>query len=50
VREQWPIVGRGDLYYGGTTYENAQGLGVHLNLEAKKNPATESPDSLRKVL
>jgi NADH-quinone oxidoreductase subunit G len=32
VREQWPIVGRGDLYYGGTTYENRQGLGVHLNI------------------
>jgi NADH-quinone oxidoreductase subunit G len=30
VSEQWPIVGRGDLYYGGTTYENKQGLGVHL--------------------
>ncbi len=27
---QWPIVGRGDLYYGGTTYENTQGLGVQL--------------------
>ncbi|MBL0345356.1 hypothetical protein [Candidatus Villigracilis affinis] len=22
---QWPIVGRSDLYYGGTTYENTQG-------------------------
>jgi len=30
VYEQWPIVGRGDLYYGGTTYENTQGLGVQL--------------------
>ncbi|HEY5983973.1 MAG TPA: NADH-quinone oxidoreductase subunit NuoG [Anaerolineales bacterium] len=30
VHEQWPIVGRGDLYYGGTTYENTQGLGVQL--------------------
>jgi NADH-quinone oxidoreductase subunit G len=28
--EQWPLVGRGDLYYGGTTYENRQGLGVTL--------------------
>jgi len=28
--EQWPIVGRSDLYYGGTTYENRQGLGVQL--------------------
>ncbi len=30
VTEQWPIVGRGDMYYGGTTYENSQGLGVQL--------------------
>jgi NADH-quinone oxidoreductase subunit G len=30
VTEQWPLVGRGDLYYGGTTYENKQGLGVQL--------------------
>jgi NADH-quinone oxidoreductase subunit G len=30
VTEQWPIVSRGDLYYGGTTYENTQGLGVQL--------------------
>ena len=32
VTEQWPIVGRGDVYYGGTTYENKQGLGVQLAL------------------
>jgi NADH-quinone oxidoreductase subunit G len=37
VADQWPIVGRSDLYYGGTTYENNQGLGVTLN------PATEFP-------
>ncbi len=30
VKEQWPQVGRGDMYYGGTTYENARGLGVQL--------------------
>jgi NADH-quinone oxidoreductase subunit G len=30
VQEQWPIVGREDLYYGGTTYGNRQGLGVKL--------------------
>ncbi|HNB50969.1 MAG TPA: molybdopterin-dependent oxidoreductase, partial [Anaerolineales bacterium] len=30
VEEQWPIVGRGDMYYGGTTYDNSQGLGVQL--------------------
>ncbi len=32
TNEQWPIVGRRDLYYGGTTYENKQGLGVTLAL------------------
>ena len=36
VSEQWPIVGRGDLYYGGTTYENSQGLGVQLGSAAEK--------------
>jgi NADH-quinone oxidoreductase subunit G len=30
VTEQWPMIGRGDLYYGGTTYENTQGLGIQL--------------------
>ena len=30
VSEQWPIVGREDLYYGGTGYKNEQGLGVQL--------------------
>jgi NADH-quinone oxidoreductase subunit G len=27
VEEQWPIIGRSDLYYGGTAYDNSQGLG-----------------------
>ena len=31
VRPQWPIVGRGDMYYGGTTYENTMGLGTPLS-------------------
>ena len=30
VQEQWPLIGRADLYYGGTSYENRQGLGVQL--------------------
>jgi NADH-quinone oxidoreductase subunit G len=30
VVEQWPIIGREDLYYGGTSYKNTQGLGVQL--------------------
>ena len=36
VPTQWPIIGRNDLYYGGTSYQNSQGLGVHLGLENKK--------------
>ena len=36
VTEQWPIVGRGDMYYGGTTYENSQGLGVQLVSAAER--------------
>lgn len=36
VSEQWPIVGRGDMYYGGTTYENSQGLGVQLGSAAER--------------
>jgi NADH-quinone oxidoreductase subunit G len=31
VTEQWPIIGREDVYYGGTQYANAQGLGVQLS-------------------
>ncbi len=38
VTAQWPIVGRGDLYYGGTTYENSQGLGVQLALTPGPSP------------
>jgi NADH-quinone oxidoreductase subunit G len=30
--EQWPVIGRADLYYGGSTYDNHQGLGVPLPL------------------
>ncbi len=36
VSEQWPIIGRSDLYYGGTSYANAQGLGMHLALPSQK--------------
>jgi len=32
VEEQWPLIGRSDLYYGGTAYDNKQGLGMHLAL------------------
>jgi NADH-quinone oxidoreductase subunit G len=36
VREQWPIVGRSDLYYGGTTYGNTKGMGAHLSAAAMR--------------
>jgi NADH-quinone oxidoreductase subunit G len=35
VTEQWPIIGREDVYYGGTSYANAQGLGVQLSLPSQ---------------
>ncbi len=35
VTAQWPIIGRSDLFYGGTGYENKQGLGVTLVLAEK---------------
>jgi NADH-quinone oxidoreductase subunit G len=31
VEEQWPIMDRDDLYYGGTSYENTQGMGQVLS-------------------
>lgn len=43
VSQQWPIVGRGDLYYGGTTYENSQGLGVQLSNAAERGETVEIP-------
>ncbi|HNT25658.1 MAG TPA: NADH-quinone oxidoreductase subunit NuoG [Anaerolineales bacterium] len=36
--EQWPIVGRPDVYYGGTAYENTQGLGVQVKPGAQDGP------------
>jgi len=36
VSEQWPIIGRADLYYGGTSYENSQGLGFQLQPAAQR--------------
>ena len=35
ITEQWPLVGRHDLYYGGTTYDNQQGLGKQLALSSE---------------
>ena len=43
VRPQWPIVGRGDLFYGGTTYENTQGMGAHLSGAAERGEKVSIP-------
>jgi len=43
VRPQWPIVGRGDMYYGGTTYENTQGMGKHLTAAAERGETVRIP-------
>lgn len=40
---QWPIVGRGDLYYGGTTYANKQGLGIQLSNGAQRGEKVSLP-------
>lgn len=36
VEQQWPIVGRSDLYFGGTGYDNHDGLGVQLQSAAER--------------
>jgi NADH-quinone oxidoreductase subunit G len=53
VTEQWPIIGREDLFYGGTGYGNHQGLGRHLSSAASQGetitlpPAPDfTPDSI----
>jgi predicted molibdopterin-dependent oxidoreductase YjgC len=43
VKPQWPIVGRGDMYYGGTTYENRMGLGAHLTAAAGRGETVSIP-------
>jgi len=45
VHEQWPIVGRSDVYYGGTGYGNSQGLGVQLELSGQSSNTAEKPES-----
>ena len=42
--EQWPIVGRADLYYGGTTYGNNQGVGVQLAPAAQRGETINLPE------
>jgi NADH-quinone oxidoreductase subunit G len=41
VHDQWPIVHREDLFYGGTSYQNRSGLGIQLPLR-NFDPATTS--------
>ncbi|MEP6896056.1 MAG: molybdopterin-dependent oxidoreductase, partial [Chloroflexota bacterium] len=48
VKPQWPVVGRGDLYYGGTTYENTQGLGVHLSAAAGRGEKVIIPPKVQR--
>jgi NADH-quinone oxidoreductase subunit G len=36
VQEQWPPMGRGDLYYGGTVYDNSGGAGVRYSADAER--------------
>jgi len=54
VTEQWPVVGGSDLYYGGTAYDNRQGLGRQTTTAAESGavdsfdlpadtPATAAP-------
>jgi NADH-quinone oxidoreductase subunit G len=58
VTEQWPIVGREDVYYGGTTYENTQGLGVQLTSGAERGQSpvlsfeqpTEAPTKVDELI
>ncbi len=50
--EQWPIIGRSDVYYGGTSYANRQGLGAQLpllpltglDISAKREVGSLHPD------
>ena len=49
VTEQWPIVGRGDLYYGGTTYENTQGLGAQIASAAERGETVNIPEARKEA-
>jgi NADH-quinone oxidoreductase subunit G len=50
THEQWPQVGRNEVYYGGTGYENTFGLGVVLPLVTGENglpSKTRMPEALK---
>ena len=38
VEPQWPIIGRSDMYYGGTAYDNRWGLGQQWPVAAEAGP------------
>ncbi len=40
---QWPIVGRGDMYYGGTGYQNRSGMGMQLSNAAQRGEKYSLP-------
>lgn len=44
IAPQRPIVGRNDLYYGGTSYENSQGLGKQLSSSASRGEPVNIPE------
>jgi len=43
VAPQWPLLGREDLYYGGTVYDNTGGLGARYASDAERDPAGVCP-------
>ena len=43
LRPQWPIVGRADMFYGGTTYENKHGMGATLFVAASGGETVSIP-------
>ncbi len=44
VPEQWPLLDRSDLYYGGTVYENRQGVGVGLPNAVQRGEEVRLPE------
>lgn len=42
TKEQWPVIGDEDAYYGGTASRNTFGLGIHLHLVAGRGVPARS--------
>jgi NADH-quinone oxidoreductase subunit G len=47
VRPQWPIVGRSDLFYGGTSYENKGGMGAQISAAVSRGETVSLPPTLK---